>query len=340
MAVVAGWVKIRPRINVIVPLYNAEKTLHRCIDSIRGQSFKDYELILVDDGSTDGSGDICDAYAGNAHNINVVHKENQGVSHTRNTGLQNAVGKYILFVDSDDWIEERMLEKMVTAMTGKTDLVICGYNRVIYNEDYRLEKRIITENLTEIKVVDFLEGFHSHFESKSFCAIWNKLFRADLINNNRISFNEMMSLGEDIIFNLDYLKKSRSIIYIEDSLYNYVVFSDNRSLSTRFNPNRLAVQVMIYTSIIDLLKEFEQFNRENEAYFNKAYSKAIVVTVINYLTKSKGTYRERRNYLTVLYENREVMSRISLFHNGGLDKNIIAWLIILRSKIILPCISR
>lgn len=318
-------------------MYNAEKTLHRCIESILRQSFRDYELILVDDGSTDGSGAICAAYAGNAHHIKIVHQENRGVSHARNTGLQKAVGKYILFVDSDDWIEERMLEKMVTAMTGKTDLVICGYNRIVLNKD--LEKRIYTENLPEIKIMDFLHGFHSYFESKIICAIWNKLFRADLIKNNRIGFNEKISLGEDIIFTVDYLKKSRSITYIEDSLYNYAVSNDNRSLSTRFNPNRLEVQVMIYTSIINLLKEYERFNRENEAFFRKAYSKAIVGTVINYLTKSKGTYRERRSYLTALYENREVMSRISLSHNGGLDKNIIALLIILRSKIVLPCIS-
>ena len=123
--------KNRPIISIIVPVYNVESYLERCINSILNQTFKNFELILVDDGSTDKSGEICDSFAGYDKRIRVIHKKNGGLSSARNVGLDVSIGKYIGFVDSDDWIDEFMYEKLYRNMIKtKSDIVICNFSRV------------------------------------------------------------------------------------------------------------------------------------------------------------------------------------------------------------------
>ena len=120
-----------PKISVIVPVYNTEKYLHRCIDSILSQTFTDFELLLINDGSKDGSGAICDEYAAKDNRVRVFHKENCGVSSARNLGLDNVQGEWVLFVDSDDWMELTMLAKMYhAAIENNADCVYCDFNFV------------------------------------------------------------------------------------------------------------------------------------------------------------------------------------------------------------------
>jgi len=327
-------------VSIIVPVYNAQKTLNKCIDSILRQSFNDFELILINDGSIDNSGTICDRYAEIDHRIKVIHKKNQGVSHTRNIGLENASGKYIQFIDSDDWIEETILEKLISFMVGNTDIVICGYNRVLMNENiYKIEKEIYAKKVIGIKIEEFLKNFYYYFELEIMNALWNKLFKRELIYKNNIKFNENLSLGEDLLFNIDYIGNCRKITNLDEALYNYVIFNDNKSLSTRFNPKRLEAQLIMYTNIIEILDRFGQCRDENEEYFRKGFSKAIIGSVKNYLNKGPDTREEKRRYLESIYQNQNIMKNISLFGNGGLVKNIIALLMLIKSKNILVSIN-
>ena len=126
-------------ISVIVPIYNVEKYINRCIDSIIEQTYTNLEIILVDDGSTDNSGSICDEYAKKDNRIKVIHKENGGVSSARNVGLDTAIGQYITFVDSDDYIEKKYCEILLkTLKKQKADCVACGYNRIYKNKEEKM----------------------------------------------------------------------------------------------------------------------------------------------------------------------------------------------------------
>lgn len=121
-------------ISVVVPIYNVENYIKKCVDSILSQTYKNLEIILVDDGSPDNCPQICDEYAQKDSRIKVIHKENGGVSSARNIGMENARGKWIAFIDADDWIEEKYFEKMLDRVkTNDADIVLCGYNRVMPN---------------------------------------------------------------------------------------------------------------------------------------------------------------------------------------------------------------
>ena len=132
---------VNPKISVIVPVYNTEKYLKRCIDSILAQSYSDFELLLIDDGSTDASPAICDEYATNDSRVRVFHKPNGGVSSARNLGLDNARGEWIAFVDSDDWIESEMLYLFISkAEKTDSDIVFCNHKCIMVNVSYKYSK--------------------------------------------------------------------------------------------------------------------------------------------------------------------------------------------------------
>lgn len=200
-------------ISIIVPIYNADKTLGRCVESLIGQTYSDIEIILVDDGSKDRSLDLCKRYSEKDRRIRVVSKENGGVSSARNAGLDVAMGKFIMFCDSDDWVEADWCETMLSAY--KPDfLVMCGYfchkpNSVQW----------IGEEVKEIVI--------SKADYLSTCSIgggspWNKLLCRDVIKEGRIRFPEKITLGEDKLFIWRYLKySSNDIVYCNKPLVHY-----------------------------------------------------------------------------------------------------------------------
>jgi glycosyltransferase involved in cell wall biosynthesis len=204
----------KPLLSIIVPVYNAEKYLARCLDSILAQTFKDFECIIVDDGSVDQSPAICDEYAGRDGRIQVLHKKNEGVSAARNDGIQTAAAGYIAFVDSDDTIHPEMYERMYTAITaGQNDFVCCGY--------YHKEKNYSLPN-------NYFNGSQAEMvytikKAELFDYIWNKLYRAEIIRNNNIRFPQGYSFGEDFLFNLNYFLFVHSGCCITDILYFYTI---------------------------------------------------------------------------------------------------------------------
>ena len=213
-----------PEISIIVPVYKTEKYLHQCIDSIISQTFTNWECILVDDGSPDNCPSICDEYAKKDSRINVIHQKNGGVSAARNAGLFIAQGVYIAFVDSDDTVSKDYLLTLIKHMYD-TDLVVAIKSKFIASKDYTRDY--------------FLSNF-SHFRNSKYSfsilhSPWNKLYKRDLININKISFNDNISNGEDYLFNLTYLKYANLFTLINADIYNYR-FVEN-SLSKRFTLN-------------------------------------------------------------------------------------------------------
>lgn len=214
-----------PIISIIVPAYGVAEYLARCITSILAQTFADFELILVDDGSPDNCGRICDEYAAKDNRVCVIHKENGGVSKARNAALNVAQGKYIAFCDGDDYWHERYLEKVYDAIENKsTDMVVVNYASV--DEQGNILKlsgnhsRIIEYKTEEEKIKfitkDLLSGSLE-------CAVWMRLFKREIITDNGLCFCETCgNYAEDLGFVLEYVLCSASACVIEESLYYYV----------------------------------------------------------------------------------------------------------------------
>lgn len=197
--------------SIIVPVYNAEKTLHRCVDSILGQTYKNFELILVDDGSTDNSGKIIDEYASSDSRVRPIHKNNGGVSSARNVGLKIAGGEYIIFVDSDDkFAEKSFLEECLDI---EADIIITGYT-----SDGMEYCPIAYDAQTKQQIVMSL---NNNFNELYVRTPWAKIFSNKLIRDNHIVFDESLRLGEDTYFVLNAFGQSTSVKYIPKSYYCY-----------------------------------------------------------------------------------------------------------------------
>lgn len=198
------------KVSIIVPVYKAEQYLHRCLDSILSQYFTDWECILVDDGSPDRSGAICDEYAQKDSRIQVIHKNNGGVSSARNIALQKITGKWLTFVDSDDCLYPNALQRWVeVAEKNNLDLIQCHFNREYKEGQVEGE---ITEVLTAAQ--------YAHSENYLTC-VWGSLFKSSIVKEHSLRFDEKVRLGEDQIFLLNHMQYCKRIQRIGDVLYFY-----------------------------------------------------------------------------------------------------------------------
>lgn len=219
------------RYSIILPVYNAQSTLRRCLDSIVNQPFSDYELLLINDGSTDESDGICREYAAACPQIRYFSKENGGVSSARNMALEQASGEYILFVDSDDYIAENYFSAIHESIRKYApDLLMFGY-RNFGGADSEWDNGAFCEN-TETGIA---ERVSSAMRQYLFSSLWSKVFRRQIVERWNIRFKEDLSIGEDQVFIFTYAMHIQSITSIKDRLYNVDV-SDRNSLSRKARP--------------------------------------------------------------------------------------------------------
>jgi len=201
-------------ISIIVPVYNVEKYLKQCIETIQSQTYKNLEIILVDDGSPDNSGKICDEYAEQDSRIKVIHKENGGVSSARNLGLEKATGEFIAFIDADDYISADYCEKLLTTLKQENaDCVACGYNRVYDNKT----EEIISKEPYSLDNKAFLEKILFVQNGLGFCHM--KIWQKSVIAN--IKFDEKLKVGEDALFNIQASTNIKKFYMLNEALYNY-----------------------------------------------------------------------------------------------------------------------
>lgn len=210
-----------PLISVIVPVYRVEKYLHRCVESILAQTYTNLEIILVNDGSPDNSGKICDKYAKKDSRIKVIHKKNGGVSSARNAGLKIVIGNYVTFIDSDDYISESYIHTLFSSIKD-SDICCC-----MYREITEAGKTIrVVENLKKTTVMPVNENFNYCFTQCNMM-IFGKLFKKSILNN--LWFDNNVSLGEDSLFFAKAILNSKSITYIPNILYSYVKYENSLS---------------------------------------------------------------------------------------------------------------
>lgn len=211
-----------PKISVIVPTFNTEKYLRCCVDSILAQTFTDYELLLIDDGSTDGSEVICDKYAEKDTRIKVLHKNNGGVSSARNLGLDNAKGEWITFCDSDDWVFPCWLDNFMSKeVSNEIDLLIQGF------KTDRSIGEILKEDTEQYYGANFespvKDAITNLIQSGIFGYVWNKCFRRDCIETHKLRFDCSLSLHEDEMFIIDFLAYAKKVRSVSNIGYYYHV---------------------------------------------------------------------------------------------------------------------
>lgn len=229
-------------VSIIVPIYNAEKTLDRCIISILNQIYEHKEIILVNDGSSDGTDEICKRYASEFTNIIVISEYNRGVSHARNVGLLKATGDYILFVDSDDYIDKNMCSDMVTNLERYgADLCMCT---ITVSRDGKEFTEHIIDGVIEGKR-NIAEQVIMIYKTNYVNSPCNKLYKRELIT---AGFNNDISLGEDLLFNLVYLDNCNKIVFLDKDYYKYE-FSNPDSLTSKYREDNFQLATLLYTEV-------------------------------------------------------------------------------------------
>lgn len=233
---------MNPLVSIIVPVYKVEDYLPRCLDSLLGQSYQNLEILLVDDGSPDRSGAICDSYAERDARIRVIHQENGGVGRARNRALDEISGDFVSFADSDDWVEPGWIESLLGPFREEDDLdvSICGWYR---HEEERV--RCFGEHLPG-KTIDGREAFRLAVRGTGFEGyLWNKMFRRDRLSGLR--FREDITICEDLLFNAEVFLHSENIRCIPEPLYHYIIRSDSalRSYTGRRESEFTAREEMI-----------------------------------------------------------------------------------------------
>ena len=211
---------MRPMVSIIVPIYNAEQYLRRCVDSILNQEYTDFELLLVNDGSTDASGDICEEYGDRDPRVIVIQKENTGVSDSRNRALDRARGKYLQFLDSDDWITPDATRLFVRAAEEYgCDMVISDFYRVV-------GERLSTKGDIEEEGVLTREEFAAHMMENPadfyYGVLWNKLYRRDIVEEHNLRMDTDINWCEDFMFNLEYIRYAKVFYALHAPIYYYV----------------------------------------------------------------------------------------------------------------------
>ena len=255
-------------ISVILPIYNAEKYLTRCIESVLAQTYPNLEILLVDDGSTDSSPQICDSYKDRS-NVRVFHRENGGVGSARNFGMANARGDYIIFADSDDYCEKELCAALYDAMVSEPgiDLAICGIGH--YSKTGAFLKETV-EPAGVLSLRDYLSDVLIRLQTDQYCGgTYNKLYRRSIIEEHALTFTEEYSFAEDFIFNLDYLDHVAKIALVDRALYCYQPDTENSLTSFNYGMRDVSLFWSQRTNAYDHFKRFyadhglyERFRKE------------------------------------------------------------------------------
>lgn len=315
--------KKEPLISVIVPVYNTEKYLPRCLDSILSQSFTDFELILIDDGSKDGSGVICNAYASKDDRIRVFHKENGGVSSARNLGIDNSKGEWLYFADSDDELLPNGLQTLVNCIDNDVDVVMGGYEK--FNEEGDLlesvqDRAVVT--LDKKKSLSSLYHGHTMFYS-ALSYTWLRLFRKKIIDYHRIRFDETLSNKEDTLFITEYLCKSNGVTRFDTTPVYWYFWRQYSAMSGwRYGFDRSYIDSLY--ALIKMKQEIERYypGRSDVVYVAK---EGIWVRYNKIIGKAKHYNVEDTVLLNKLHNDVKKELKLSFFIQKKTRKIIRKW---------------
>lgn len=296
----------QPKVSIIIPVYNVENYLERCIDSLRNQTLKDIEIILVDDASPDSSGTLCDRFANEDQRIRVIHKQNEGAGMARNSALSVATGKYIGFVDSDDFVDTKMFETLYgKAEKYNSDLILSGFTFIdgnIFSRKGENISKIYFEDDTVFETEEQLKELRMGIvgslpdnpdDSKYGMSIWKNLFRHEIIKENHLLFHsEREIFSEDAMFMMDFIAHISKAVGIPEAFYNYCRNGD--SVSKSYKSDRFEKGLAF---IAEVEKNFKNGIKpqEYQAYtdrFWQAFCRVLCSQEIMHANDNKTKYKE------------------------------------------------
>ena len=237
-------------LSVIIPAYNIADYIERGLDSVRNQTYRNLEIIVVDDGSTDDTGARCDRIASEDQRIQVIHKENGGPAEARNVGIVRAKGSYIGFVDGDDWVDPDMYEKMLGALKEqRADIAICRYRHVYksYTEEKSVDRAILFEGQEALQY--YVQETEEYAIQN---AAWNKLYKREVLANITFPVGKWY---EDIMFATMALSRANRCIYLDTACYNYIIDREGSIMNTQINPRTFTDQIPAYYEKTKFLKD-------------------------------------------------------------------------------------
>lgn len=273
-------------ITAIIPVYNSEKYLCRCLESIRQQTFKDYEVILIDDGSTDSSLTVCEKYSALDSRFHTIHIENHGVSHARNIGLDKANSRFVTFIDSDDYVEPQLFATYISNFETNQDIDAV---KVGYFHDFNLSTKTVACPKDEIFVCKS-DLFKYLEETQYYSFVWNICLKLDKLNGLR--FNEEINWLEDHIFCYQYYLGCNNVAVLSNPLYHYIVNSNVETLSNVKNPDVIAKAMTLEYEFKRQLNAGKHKEIEEQICLNYQYNLHRLVDVL-YRHPSKSKYRKK-----------------------------------------------
>lgn len=262
-----------PKVSIIVPIYNVEKYLDRCMDSLLNQTLKDIEIIMVDDGSPDRCPQMCDEYAKQDGRIRVIHKKNAGLGYARNSGLEVATGEYVAFVDSDDYVDTSMYEKLYNqAKASKSDAVFCGLRREYAGPKYVNRQEVAEVTYFEGEDVknlclDFIASAPGVKQERKYeMSVWHSVYSFNVINQNDIRFlSERDVVSEDLPFQVDFFKVAVKVCFIPDLLYIYCMNNSN-SLTATFKFEKFYGEIRLFHHLKDVMKQWDPLSYRSKRF--------------------------------------------------------------------------
>lgn len=297
-------------ISIIIPIYKVEKYLDRCVQSVVNQTYKNLEIILVNDGSPDNCPQICDEWASKDNRIKVIHKSNGGVSSARNEGLKNVTGEYVVFIDADDYVSKDFLQNLISvANNEQVDIVISGFTIV---DDKGNKKLVSKQEVTELSI-DNIDCFMDLVVDGFFDISCNKLYKAKLIKN---AFKEGLPLGEDRIFNLDYFKEINNKVIINNST-GYFYISNPTSACHKKRKNIYNILVVSHDELGKFL-DFKYRTHQNNKFYGLIANFAVNVITQCLKEDRKDTYKKLCNNelfkeSIIKYKPKGIKEKVKLF---------------------------
>ena len=317
-----------PKLSIIVPIYNTGIYLHKCLKSVLSQTLDDFELILIDDGSKDESGKICDEYAQKDSRVRVIHKENQGVSIARNTGIKEAKGEYIGFIDSDDWIDKDMYKKMYSkALEHNADIVICDAKTVYDNKVDELDTINSLAESIMLKKSDVSPKILKEIAGST----WRCVYKRDIIIDNEILFPEGMPLSEDRVFNILAMGYSNSIYYIKEAFYNRYIREG--SAVNKYYENMLDIVLDVREGMQNALKKAWTDRKYIDEYEKQMLQMVFAMIGNEFYKTNRKSFIEKCRAIEEICKN-SVVKEIIL----NSKSNDIRAKLILKNNIFLLCI--
>lgn len=301
-------------ISVIVPVYNVELYLSNCIESLQNQSYKELEIILVNDCSTDGSLAVCQEYAAKDSRIKIVDKKkNEGLGNARKSGVAVSTGQWICYVDSDDWVEPDVFQKVSKVLNSDVDIVVLGTNICYENAEKQVvRKDVISLERKKADTKQLRGDMLVYLDSnRSFPYMWNKLYQAEFVKNCGVEFNTIQSM-EDFFYNIELFEKARCIISVEDIFYNYRR-PVAETLATAYNAQFFELCKKRYLAELRFLRVMGADTGDNLQNLYLVYVKHLISCLIrDYSSKAGLTYKKRLKHAQVYLQDdvsREVLRK-------------------------------